>query len=118
MAHYHKYAYNISCGSVESLWRYVKIGWKHYYFISGCVFYQISLISFYDRVLFSLQNTCTKFRSAVLSRCEDMLKLGVNSTILFLGAISLISFMNMFYLSYEIHIRNFVQLWQVVVENG
>ena len=41
---------------------------------------------FYKRVLFSLRNTRTKFRAAVLSHCGDMLKLGGNTTISFPGA--------------------------------
>ena len=112
--------YEILCGCVESLWRYVEIGWKHYYFISGCIFYRISLIYFYDRVLFSLRNPCTKFRAAVLSRFGDMLKIGWNSTISFPGAFFIrflwFFFINVFYLAYEIHVQNFVQLCCVVVE--
>ena len=60
-----------------------EIGWKYYYFNSGCVFYSISLVSFYECVLFSLQNTRTKFCVAVLSRCGDRLKIGGNTTISF-----------------------------------
>ena len=72
-------------------------GWKYYFFFSRCIFYRISLILFYERVLFSLRNTRTKFRVAVLSRCGDMLKLG--------GNISIISFpsevFNRFFFFYE-----------------
>ena len=78
--------YEISCGCVESLWRYVVIGWKYYNFISRCIFYLISLISFHEHVLFSLQNLHTKFYAAVLSRCRNMLKLGGITTISFPGA--------------------------------
>ena len=73
---------------VEICWNWVEVLPFHY----GCVFYSISLISFCEHVLFSLRNTRTKFRAAVLCGCGDMLKMGWNSTILFPGVIPLISF--------------------------
>ena len=102
------------------MWRYVKVGWKYYYFISGCIFYRISLISFDEYVIISLRNPCTKNRAAVFSRCGVMLKMGGNTTISFLGAffIRFLSFlfMNVLYLVYEIHVQNFLRLCGVVAE--
>ena len=78
------------------------------------------MIFFYKRVLFSLRNSRSKFRAAVLSRCGDMLKMGRNATISFLGAFFngflQFIFMNAFYLVYEIHVRNFVRPCSMVVE--
>ena len=48
----------------------------------------MSLVSFYECVLFSLRNTRTNFRAAGASGCGDMLKMGRNSTISFPGAFS------------------------------
>ena len=101
---------------VEICWNSVQILLFHFW----VCFYQISLILFYERVLFSLRNPCSNFCAAVVSRCGDMLKFSANTTSSFLGAFFIrflwFLFMNMFSLSYEIGIQNSVQLWRVVAE--
>ena len=101
-----KFTYRISCCCVEWLWRYVENGWKKHHFIFWCVFYPISLISFYERVQSSLRNSRTKFRAAVLRRCWDTLKMGGNTTTSFPGALFIGFLWFFFYKHVLVSLRN------------
>jgi hypothetical protein len=95
--------------------------WKYDYIVFGCIFFlPIFLLFFAERALFSLCKSPTKFCEAGPSRYRDIEKWVGNMVILIYGAFfnQFLYFflLNVLYLAYASHLRNFTRLGQAVIE--
>ena len=102
-----KFRAAVLCGCRDML----KMGWNSTILFPGA----ISLISFYEHVLFILQNPHTKFCAAVASGCGKWVEIGL-LYIWVMVHFLLLFLMNVFDLACEMHVQIFTRLCSVVAK--